>query len=117
MNISKGCGPLKSVVFSFFCSGPNSVGNMFCCHQSPTAVTKCSVALGWSIGYNGTVTRRIKALLLFRWVVFPFVHDLAEFVTVLQQSGQQVPASIAEAARLTRFAVTQSPSTHRVRAW
>jgi len=55
--------------------------------------------------------KAIKALLLSRGIVFPFVHDLAELVTVLQQSGQEVPTSIAEAARLTRFAVeTRYPS-------
>ena len=53
----------------------------------------------------------IKALLLFRGVGFPFVHDLAELVTVPQRSGQEVPTFITEAARLTRFAVeTQYPS-------
>jgi HEPN domain-containing protein len=41
----------------------------------------------------------------------PFVHDLAELVTILQRSGQEVSAAIAEAARLTRFAVeTRYPS-------
>lgn len=55
--------------------------------------------------------KAIKALLLHRGVVFPFVHDLAELVTVLQRSGQEVPKPIAEAARLTRFAVeTRYPS-------
>ncbi len=55
--------------------------------------------------------KAIKALLLSRNIIFPFVHDLAELVTVLQQSGQAVPAAIAEAARLTRFAVeTRYPS-------
>lgn len=55
--------------------------------------------------------KAIKALLLSHGVAFPFVHDLAELVTVLQQSGQEVPTSIAEAARLTRFAVeTRYPS-------
>ena len=55
--------------------------------------------------------KAIKALLLFRGVVFPFVHDLAELVTVLQRNGEEVPQSIAEAARLTRFAVeTRYPS-------
>ncbi len=55
--------------------------------------------------------KAIKAMLLFRGVVFPFVHDLAELVTVLQHSGQEVPTFIAEAARLTRFAVeTRYPS-------
>ena len=53
----------------------------------------------------------IKALLLFRGVGFPFVHDLAELVTVPQRSGQEVPTFITEAARLTRFAVeTRYPS-------
>jgi len=55
--------------------------------------------------------KAIKALLLYRGVVFPFVHDLAELVTVLQRNGEEVPPSIAEAARLTRFAVeTRYPS-------
>ena len=55
--------------------------------------------------------KAIKALLLFRGSAFPFVHDLAELVTVLQHSGQEVPSSVAEAARLTRFAVeTRYPS-------
>lgn len=55
--------------------------------------------------------KAIKALLLYRAIAFPFVHDLAELVTVLQQSGQEVPGNIAEAARLTRFAVeTRYPS-------
>ncbi len=55
--------------------------------------------------------KAIKALLLHRGVVFPFVHDLAGLVTVLQRSGQEVPKPIAEAARLTRFAVeTRYPS-------
>lgn len=35
--------------------------------------------------------KAIKALLLFRGIGFPFVHDLAELVTVLQQGGQKVP--------------------------
>ncbi|MGQ0812324.1 MAG: HEPN domain-containing protein [Nitrospiraceae bacterium] len=55
--------------------------------------------------------KAIKALLLSRNIAFPFVHDLAELVTVLQQSGQAVPTQIAEAARLTRFAgETRYPS-------
>lgn len=60
---------------------------------------------------NRPPKKAIKALLLFRGSAFPFVHDLAELITVLQQSGQDVPASVAEAARLTRFAVeTRYPS-------
>lgn len=55
--------------------------------------------------------KALKALLLYREIVFPFVHDLAELVTILQRSGQEVPAGVTEAARLTRFAVeTRYPS-------
>lgn len=55
--------------------------------------------------------KAIKALLLSRGIAFPFVHDLAELVTVLQRNGQAVPPTIAEVARLTRFAVeTRYPS-------
>lgn len=55
--------------------------------------------------------KAIKALLLSRRITFPFVHDLAELITVLQRNGQEVPPTIAEAARLTRFAVeTRYPS-------
>jgi len=35
--------------------------------------------------------KAIKALLLHRAIAFPFVHDLAELVTVLQRSGEEVP--------------------------
>lgn len=55
--------------------------------------------------------KRSKPCSYFAVSYFPFVQDLAELVTVLQQSGQQVSLSIAEAARLTRFAVeTRYPS-------
>ncbi|MGZ9204882.1 MAG: HEPN domain-containing protein [Nitrospira sp.] len=36
--------------------------------------------------------KAIKALLLYRGITFPFVHDLAELVTVLQRNGEEVPA-------------------------
>ena len=49
--------------------------------------------------------KAIKALLLHRGIAFPYVHDLAELVTVLQQGGENVPTAVSEAARLTRFAV------------
>lgn len=49
--------------------------------------------------------KAIKALLLFRGVVFPFVHDLAEWVTVLQQSGNRCRHPSQKQPRLTRFPV------------
>lgn len=38
--------------------------------------------------------KSIKALLLYRGITFPFVHDLAELVTVLQRNGEEVPPSV-----------------------
>lgn len=49
--------------------------------------------------------KAIKALLIHRGVAFPYVHDLADLITLLQQSGEMVPETVREAGRLTRFAV------------
>jgi len=49
--------------------------------------------------------KALKALLLHRGVRFPYVHDLAEHIGLLEQSGQEVPGAVRQAARLTRYAV------------
>jgi HEPN domain-containing protein len=49
--------------------------------------------------------KAIKAVLIHRKVRFPYVHDLAELVTLLRQPGQALPPSLEEAAKLTRYAV------------
>ena len=49
--------------------------------------------------------KALKALLLHRGVRFPYVHDLAELVGLLEQAGQEVPGAVREAARLTRYAI------------
>jgi HEPN domain-containing protein len=49
--------------------------------------------------------KAIKALLIQRQVEFPYVHDIAELLTVLEQTGQEIPQSVRQAERLTRFAV------------
>lgn len=49
--------------------------------------------------------KALKAVLLHRNIPFPYVHDLAELVTVLQQAGTAPPAAVTDAAKLTRFAV------------
>jgi len=55
--------------------------------------------------------KAIKALLIHRKKPFPYVHDLATLLTLLEQSGCPIPPSIREAERLTRFAVlTRYPS-------
>ena len=49
--------------------------------------------------------KALKALLLHRGVRFPYVHDLAEHIGLLEQSGQEIPGAVRQAARLTRYAV------------
>jgi HEPN domain-containing protein len=49
--------------------------------------------------------KAIKAVMLFRGVTFPYVHDLARLLTLLSAAGHTVPASVIRAQRLSRFAV------------
>jgi HEPN domain-containing protein len=41
--------------------------------------------------------KAIKALLIKREVVFPYVHDLARLVTLLEAAGQEIPAVVRRA--------------------
>lgn len=52
------------------------------------------------------VEKSLKAVLLKYRVSFPYVHDLAELLTLLEKAGVPIPTSIQAAGRLTRFAVT-----------
>ncbi len=49
--------------------------------------------------------KAIKAVLIHRKVAFPYVHDLARLLTLVEQTGQAVPELIKQAARLSRYAV------------
>ncbi len=49
--------------------------------------------------------KAIKALLIKVDVDFPYVHDLAELLTLLEKSGQKIPTSIRQAEGLSRYAV------------
>ncbi len=49
--------------------------------------------------------KALKAVLVRRGVRFPYVHDLATLVTLVEQAGEKVPPAVREAGRLTRFAV------------
>lgn len=49
--------------------------------------------------------KAIKALLIRHRVEFPYVHDLAALLTLLEKATSELPESIRQAARLTRFAV------------
>ena len=56
--------------------------------------------------------KAIKALLIRHGIQFPYVHDLAALLTLLEKATGDLPDSIRQAARLTRFAVqTRYPST------
>ncbi len=43
--------------------------------------------------------------MLHRRVRFPYIHDLAELVNLLQKSGEVIPPFLQEAVGLTDFAV------------
>src|SRR4030042_571331 len=49
--------------------------------------------------------KAIKALLIRRGVEFPYVHDIAELLTLLEGSVERLPESIKRCETLTRFAV------------
>jgi HEPN domain-containing protein len=49
--------------------------------------------------------KALKALLLFRSIPFRFVHDIAELLTLLEQSGVTLPENIRDAAGLSEYAV------------
>jgi HEPN domain-containing protein len=49
--------------------------------------------------------KALKAVLLHLKVRFPYVHDLAELLALVEGAGDPLPTHIREAARLTRFAV------------
>jgi len=49
--------------------------------------------------------KAIKAVFVRRGIRFPYTHDLADLLTLLEQSGEPVPAPVAEAPYLTPFAV------------
>jgi HEPN domain-containing protein len=49
--------------------------------------------------------KAVKALLIKRGVTFPYVHDLARLVTLLEEAGQEIPELVRRAEALTRYAV------------
>lgn len=43
-------------------------------------------------------------MLIRRQVTFPYIHDLARLLTLLEQVGEAVPDTVKASAALTRFA-------------
>ena len=51
--------------------------------------------------------KAIKAVLLHRNVSFPYIHDLAELLALVEGSGAPVPQAVKEAVQLTPFAAEE----------
>ena len=49
--------------------------------------------------------KALKAVLLKQQGSFPYTHDLADLVTLLKESDEEIPDAVKQAGRLTRFAV------------
>lgn len=49
--------------------------------------------------------KAVKAVLIQLGVEFPYIHDLIALLALVEQAGVDVPNEIAEAGRLTRYAV------------
>jgi HEPN domain-containing protein len=47
----------------------------------------------------------LKALCIEHGIDFPYLHDLAQLITLLQDEGQTLPEDVKKAGRLTRYAV------------
>jgi HEPN domain-containing protein len=57
--------------------------------------------------FNGqqAVEKAIKAVFLHHGLKFPYIHDLAQLLTLLERGGVKVPKYIRKAEELTRFSV------------
>jgi HEPN domain-containing protein len=49
--------------------------------------------------------KAVKGVMIARGIDFPYVHDLAELLTLLLEAGEEIPPSVRESARLTRYAI------------
>jgi len=49
--------------------------------------------------------KAIKAVLIHIRVPFPYVHDLADLLTLVDSNGEPVPDDVRQAARLSGYAV------------
>lgn len=55
--------------------------------------------------------KAVKAVLIRRGIAFPFTHNLAVLLSLMQQGGKEVPAAVTPAADLSLYAVgTRYPS-------
>ena len=50
--------------------------------------------------------KALKALMIRRGIDFPYIHDLARLMDILEAQGERIPATVQRAVRLTRYAVS-----------
>ena len=49
--------------------------------------------------------KAIKAVMIKRDIDFPYIHDLARLLLILEARGEHVPHTIRQAAKLTQYAI------------
>ena len=58
--------------------------------------------------------KAIKALLISRNIEYPYVHDLARLLSMLEETGEAVPDTVRKAEELTPYAlITRYPGPTR----
>ncbi len=66
--------------------------------------------------------KAIKAVMVFRDLEFPYIHDLARLIDILESAGDPIPDAVRRAGRLTRYATAtrypglEEPVTEREHA-
>ena len=48
--------------------------------------------------------KAVKSVMTMRGIDFPYIHDLARLMTILEAGGDRIPDRVRRATRLTRFA-------------
>jgi len=61
--------------------------------------------------------KTIVAVLVHLWVEFPYVHDLAALLVLVDQAGMAVPDDVAQPGRITPGQWSPSPKRIAVRRW
>ena len=58
--------------------------------------------------------KAIKAMMIRRNIEFPYVHDLARLLSLLEEAGETLPETVRKAEELTPYAlITRYPGTAR----
>ena len=58
--------------------------------------------------------KAIKAVMIRRGIEFPYTHDLARLLSLLEDRGEAIPETVRKAEELTPYAViTRYPGTSR----